>query len=204
MLHRILSVSLWCICLWRFSCKSLHTLEVTLNKCPRKIWKLPFNTHTHTHTYTHTHTVQWRFKCFLDHSFSSSYRLVSVIFREAGHLCYTFTGFSIMYGNTFRKQYSDQDYILCADVIRHFRYRPHSVQLFKSEQLQTSEILHVYNYYFLMFLCYLCYSFVVIVLSFRCYCVILPLLLYLILYTFSGVLNKYQKVPVSFFVQRKR
>ena len=76
--------------------------------------------------------VQWRFKPFLDHSLSSSNRLVSIVFREACHPCCTFTGFNIVYGDTLGKKYSDQDW-LCADIIPHFQCRPQSIQLLRSE-----------------------------------------------------------------------
>ena len=58
-----------------------------------------------------------------------------------------------MYDETFGKQYSDQD-CSCADVIRHFRYRPRSVQLFRSEQVQIPEMLYTIStsYSFLRYL----------------------------------------------------
>ena len=85
--------------------------------------------------------VEWCFKCFLDHPLSSSNRLVCVIFWEASHLCcHNFTGFNTMYVDAYGKQYSDQDW-LCADVIHHFRCRPHFVQFLRSEQVQICEML---------------------------------------------------------------
>ena len=142
-------LSLYGACLWKLFCKSLHTIEVTFNNCLTKIWKLPFDTHTHTHILHCTaelesvyKTVQWQFKRFMDHSLSCSNRIVNVIFRAVSHLCYTFAGFNVVYGDTFGKRYSDQDW-MWAEVIHHFRCRSHYVvQLPRSEQLKLSEMLY--------------------------------------------------------------
>ena len=130
-----------------------------------------FSTHTHTHTHilhcpdeleSLHNLVEMCFMCFLDRSFSSSNRLVRVIFWEASHLCYNFTGFNIIHGDTSVKQYSDQDW-LCADVIHHFQCRPRSVQFFRTERVQISEMLctiataSTFSKYLLTFHCFASY-----------------------------------------------
>ena len=80
------------------------------------------------------------FQAFLG-SLPLKFKQTCVIFQEACHLCYTFTSFNTVYGDTFGKQYFDQDW-LNADVIRHFQCQPRSIQLLRSEQVQISEMLY--------------------------------------------------------------
>ena len=83
---------------------------------------------------THTHT--WNTPSHVPTD------LLMSCFLEAYHLCYTFTGFNAVYGETFGKHYSYQDW-MCAKVIRHFRcWSRQVVQLPRSEQLELFEMLY--------------------------------------------------------------
>ena len=141
-------LSLYGACLWRPSWRSSHTHEVTFNKFLRKMWLLAFNTHTCIlHCIAELESlytvVQWRLKCFMNHALSSSNKTCQCHFLRSCWFCYTITWVDTMFGETFGKQYSDQDWLhVCADVIHHFRCRRHFLQLLMSERLQISEMLN--------------------------------------------------------------
>ena len=67
---------------------------------------------------------------------------LSVSFSRSFSSLLHLTGCNTVYGDTFKKQYSDQDW-LCADVICHFRCESRSTQLLWSKQVQMSEMLCV-------------------------------------------------------------
>ena len=138
-------LSLYGACLWKLSCKSLRSLEIAFNKCLRKIWKLPHNTHTgilHCTAGVQSllSVVCSRSNAFSMKASSSPNRLVNVIFRESLHISYTFVGHNIKYGNLFIKHYTEQDR-LCARVIRGIRCCPHFSSLAWQEQLDYNIML---------------------------------------------------------------
>ena len=140
-------LSLYGACLWNLSCKSLRSLEIAFNKCLRKIWSLPLNTHT---SILHcTAGVQSLFSvvCGRSNSFSmkassSPNRIVNVIFREALNLCYMFVGHNLKYGHLFFKHYTEQD-ILCANVIRSIRCCAHFSSFSRQEQTEYNNMLTI-------------------------------------------------------------
>ena len=103
-------------------------MEVAFNKCLRKIWRLPFNTHTGILHCTAGVQSLFTVICRRSNSFSLKAscchnRLVNVIFSDARHYCYTFVGHNWKYGEEYIKQYTEQDWI-CAEVIREIRSLP--------------------------------------------------------------------------------
>ena len=107
-LFLLLSFSLW----RQLSSPALKGLEVTFNKCLRRICNLPANTHTgilHCHTGFNSifNTVFARASKFLDRAATSSNYLVRAVFQSSR--LYTFAGFNDLFGSIFMKQYSSDD-----------------------------------------------------------------------------------------------
>ena len=108
--------------LWNLSSPGLRSLEVILNKCLRRIWRLPSTTHTcilHRCAGVQSifNTVHSRFLNFIKNAKVSSNYLVRAIFSQ--DLAYTPAGLNSLCGYKFLKNYSTEDG-LCAEVLRDF------------------------------------------------------------------------------------
>ena len=124
-LFRAFCLSLYGSALWNISSSSLNSIEVAFNNILRRIWSVPQRTHTGIlHCLAGLpsvyNTVLSRSKSLIYAACSSSSFPASSIFRDAGSLAYTFSGFNKCFGARFGKTYDPQDR-LCADVIRGYR-----------------------------------------------------------------------------------
>lgn len=98
--------------LWNLSSPGLRSLEVILNKCLRRIWRLPSTTHTcilHRCAGVQSifNTVHSRFLNFIKNAKVSSNYLVRAIFSQ--DLAYTPAGLNSLCGYKFLKNYSTED-----------------------------------------------------------------------------------------------
>ena len=108
--------------LWNLSSPGLKAIEVTFNKCLRRIWGLPPRTHTgilHCCAGFQSiyNTVFSRSHNFIQRAGRSNNSLVKAVFND--NLAYTFAGHNIFFGSSYRKNYSSDDQ-KCAGVLRSF------------------------------------------------------------------------------------
>ena len=98
-LFRAFCLSLYGSALWNISSSSLNSIEVAFNNTLRRIWSVPQRTHTGIlHCLAGLpsvyNTVLSRSKSLIYAACSSSSFPASSIFRDAGSLAYTFSGFN--------------------------------------------------------------------------------------------------------------
>ena len=104
------------------SSPGLKAIEVTFNKCLRRIWGLPPRTHTgilHSCAGFQSiyNTVFSRSHNFIQRAGRSNNSLVKAVFNDI--LAYTFAGHNILIGSRYKKNYSSDDQE-CAGVLRSF------------------------------------------------------------------------------------
>ena len=90
--------------LWSLSSKSIHLIEVALNKILRKVWNLPSRSHTNiVHSVVHLPSISdivfKRFSTFFNRGVVSTSCVISRILSQSSLLAYTFTGYNFMYGS---------------------------------------------------------------------------------------------------------
>ena len=123
-LFRSHCLSLYGCELWKLSCPSLRTLEVTFNKCLRRIWSLPARTHTgiiHSCAGLESmyNVVFVRSYNYMKRAIHSRNQLVRAVFLESCSLAFSTVGLNNLYGTKYRKAYSESDKV-CANVLRGF------------------------------------------------------------------------------------
>jgi hypothetical protein len=111
--------------LWSLSCSGLSAIEIAFNKCLRRIWNLPSCSHTRiVHLVAKLHSlfnvVYRRTSALLRAAARCPSELVRTIFYASSSVCYSFSGFNILFGDRHLKHYDLQSQI-CANVIRSLR-----------------------------------------------------------------------------------
>ena len=120
-----LPISSYCLALygcelWNISSPGLRSLEVVLNNCLRRIWRLPPRTHTGilhrcARVQSIYNLVSSRSLKFIKNAKNNLNTLVKRVFSE--DLAYSFSGHNIFCGRTYMKEYSTDDE-KCAVVLR--------------------------------------------------------------------------------------
>jgi len=104
-------MSLYGCALWSLNCNEIKHLDVCLNKCLRRIWSLPANSHTGiVHCVSGCVSVYnvcfQRFCKLYQSACSSNNFLVRTVFRSASLSCRNFVGHNFMFGKSFVRDYS--------------------------------------------------------------------------------------------------
>ena len=112
-------MSLYGCLLWSLSPKSIHLIEVALNKILRKVWNLPSRSHTNiVHSVAHLPDVVFKcFSTFFNRGVVYIYILCHFTdLSQSSLLAYIFTGYKFMYGSHHLKNYSDLDWKISTSI----------------------------------------------------------------------------------------
>ena len=112
--------------LWCLNSKSLNTLQVSINKVLRRIWRLSSRSHVPIVLSVAKidfiqNIIHKRFNRFFFRCISSDIPIIRITSKDSSLLAYTFNGYNFLYGSTHVKSFSSSA-INIAEIIKSFRF----------------------------------------------------------------------------------